>query len=135
MERTVGVIGLGIMGSAMGGNLIEAGFRIVGFDVRREAIDALVAQGGEAAPSARAVADETQIVITSMANIAAFHDVVSGADGLAHGDAKGLVVICGMKDILVVRTKDAVLVIPRKDAERVKEVVARLEELGCSDYL
>ena len=31
--ETVGVIGLGIMGSAMSANLMKAGFKVVGFDV------------------------------------------------------------------------------------------------------
>ncbi len=93
MEKTVGIIGLGIMGSAMAGNLIKAGFRVVGHDIRRDPIDVLVAQGGEATSSAREVADQTKVVITSMPSIAAFHDVVSGEGGLVHGGAEGLIVI------------------------------------------
>jgi L-threonate 2-dehydrogenase len=93
MEKTVGIIGLGIMGSAMAGNLTEAGFRVVGHDVRREPIDALVATGGEAASSAREVADMTGVVITSLPSIAAFHDIVSGEGGLLHGGAERLIVI------------------------------------------
>jgi 3-hydroxyisobutyrate dehydrogenase-like beta-hydroxyacid dehydrogenase len=93
MQKTVGIIGLGIMGSAMAGNLIKAGFRVVGYDIRRDPIDALVAQGGEATSSAREVAERTKVVITSMPSIAAFHDVVSGDDGLVQGGAEGLIVI------------------------------------------
>ena len=32
-QQTVGMIGLGIMGSAMSANLMRAGFRVTGFDV------------------------------------------------------------------------------------------------------
>jgi 3-hydroxyisobutyrate dehydrogenase-like beta-hydroxyacid dehydrogenase len=31
--KTVGVIGLGIMGSAMSANLVKAGFRVHGYDI------------------------------------------------------------------------------------------------------
>ena len=34
-QQTVGMIGLGIMGSAMSANLMRAGFRVAGFDVLR----------------------------------------------------------------------------------------------------
>ena len=93
MEKTVGIIGLGIMGSAMADNLIKAGFRVVGLDVRPDPIDALVAQGGEGASSVREVADRTRVIITSMPNTAAFRDIVSGEGGLVHGTAEGLIVI------------------------------------------
>ena len=37
MKPVVGVIGLGIMGSAMAGELIEAGYKVSGTDVRAAA--------------------------------------------------------------------------------------------------
>ncbi len=93
MDRTVGMVGLGIMGSAMAGNLVKAGFRVVGCDVNSERTDALAADGGEAASSPRAVAGEARIVITSLPSVAAFHDVISGADGLGSGGGEGPIVI------------------------------------------
>ena len=33
MEKTVGIIGLGIMGGAIARNLVDRGWRVVGFDV------------------------------------------------------------------------------------------------------
>ena len=93
MDRTVGVMGLGIMGSAMAGNLVKAGFRVLGCDIDSERTDAFAANGGEAAPSPRAVADEAGIVITSLPSVAAFHDVISGADGLGSGGGEGPIVI------------------------------------------
>ena len=46
MKPVVGVIGLGIMGSAMAGALIEAGYRVVGTDVRAAARTRLRRAGG-----------------------------------------------------------------------------------------
>ena len=59
IDRTttsVGVIGLGFMGSAISSHIVAAGFRLIGFDIARERVEMLVAKGGRAASSAREVA-------------------------------------------------------------------------------
>ena len=33
MDKTVGIVGLGIMGSAIARNLVERGWRVIGFDI------------------------------------------------------------------------------------------------------
>ena len=88
-----GVIGLGVMGSAMSGNLIAAGFEVVGYDVNPERQSAHVAAGGTAASSPVDVADRVDTLITSLPTTAALEAVVSGADGLIHTTTKNLVVI------------------------------------------
>ena len=93
MDNNVGVIGLGIMGSAMAGNLIRAGFDVVGYDIQLEQRDALVADGGKAVLSVRDVAKNCSIIITSLPSIGAFDEVISGAGGLVHAGDEGLIVI------------------------------------------
>lgn len=93
MEKTVGVVGLGIMGGSMARNLVKDGWRVIGHDIVTARADGLVEAGGESAPSARAVAERAPIVITSLPSVAGFHDVVSGAGGLCAADAPGLIVI------------------------------------------
>jgi 3-hydroxyisobutyrate dehydrogenase-like beta-hydroxyacid dehydrogenase len=65
-QQTVGMIGLGIMGSAMSANLLRAGFRVAGFDVvpRRRAEHKRI--GGVAARSPCEVARRTSVIITSL---------------------------------------------------------------------
>lgn len=46
-----------------------------------------------------------------------------------------LVAAAGVKDLIVVATPDAVLVVPAHDAQRVKELVAKVEENGWDDVL
>jgi 3-hydroxyisobutyrate dehydrogenase-like beta-hydroxyacid dehydrogenase len=78
---TVGMVGLGIMGSAMAANLIDAGFRVVGHDLlparRRDHRRA----GGQVAPSARDVAGRSPIVISSLpspdALLAVAHEIAA----------------------------------------------------------
>jgi mannose-1-phosphate guanylyltransferase len=54
---------------------------------------------------------------------------------LVDNDAKGVVVLSGVSDLLVVRTDDVVLILPRKSAQSVKDVVQRLAREGRSDIL
>ena len=72
----VGMIGLGIMGSAMSRNLIEAGFSVIGFDVAPKAVEGFVALGGDAAKSVGEVGSAAEILITSLPSAAALFNVV-----------------------------------------------------------
>jgi L-threonate 2-dehydrogenase len=75
-DMSVGMIGLGIMGSAMSKNLIKAGFSVTGFDVLPRALDAFVALGGKAARSVGEVGSTADILITSLPSAAALFNVV-----------------------------------------------------------
>ncbi|HVL37109.1 MAG TPA: NAD(P)-dependent oxidoreductase [Burkholderiales bacterium] len=68
----VGVIGLGIMGSAMSANLVKGGFAVQGFDVLAENRAALGQAGG--APVAGAEHIDAPIVITSLPSARALHE-------------------------------------------------------------
>jgi 3-hydroxyisobutyrate dehydrogenase-like beta-hydroxyacid dehydrogenase len=48
MQR-IGFVGVGVMGGPMTANLLEKGFQVTAQDVRREAVDGLVARGASAA--------------------------------------------------------------------------------------
>jgi phosphoglycerate dehydrogenase-like enzyme len=51
-DPSIGVIGLGIMGSAIARHVIQAGYRVSGYDVRALRLRHLRAAGGTAAKSA-----------------------------------------------------------------------------------
>ena len=65
-KKTVGVIGLGIMGGAFSRNLVKSGWRVVGFDISAAKRKELARAGVEIASSAKAVAAAAPIVITSL---------------------------------------------------------------------
>lgn len=69
----VGVIGLGIMGSAISANLVKAGFAVQGHDVLEPARQALAKAGGK--PLARAGEVDAPVVITSLPSAEALHRV------------------------------------------------------------
>jgi len=89
-QQTVGMIGLGIMGSAMSFNLGRAGVRVVGFDLAPRARAAHKRSGGAAAKSPRDVARRTDIIITSLPSARALADV---AAELAKSAKRGTVVV------------------------------------------
>ncbi len=93
MSKTIGVIGLGIMGSAMSANLLKSGFRVVGRDIDTARMAALAKLGGETAASPAEAVAEADFAILSLASEAAFDDVIGGADGLVASGRQGLVAL------------------------------------------
>ena len=65
-KGTVGVVGLGIMGGAFAGNLTEAGWRVIGYDIDPARCRALARLGVEIAAGVGEVARKAPTVITSL---------------------------------------------------------------------
>ena len=90
LDKTVGLIGLGIMGSAIARNLIADGFKVVGFDVEAGRCAGMSAAGVTIAGSASAVAGEAKTVLTSLPHEKALSATV---DALNASGVAGLTVI------------------------------------------
>jgi 3-hydroxyisobutyrate dehydrogenase-like beta-hydroxyacid dehydrogenase len=75
-KGTVGVIGLGIMGGAFAQNLVEAGWRVVGYDLDPKRRRALAKAGVEIVEGAGAVAAAAPTIISSLPSPRALHDTV-----------------------------------------------------------
>ena len=80
-QRTIGVVGLGTMGSAMAANLLKGGFRVHGFDVVAAQREGLKKAGGLPGTSAAAVAQVAEVLITSLPSAQALHDVAEELAG------------------------------------------------------
>jgi len=65
-KRSVGMLGLGIMGSAMAANLMKAGFQVVGYDPVAACRRRHRKAGGMVAPDIETVARSASILITSL---------------------------------------------------------------------
>ncbi|HEY0302651.1 MAG TPA: NAD(P)-dependent oxidoreductase [Rhizomicrobium sp.] len=85
MAHSVGFIGLGKMGGAIAGHLLATGHKLVVFDTRREAVDALVAEGAAAGESTADVAARCDIVITSLPTPDLVRKVALDKGGVADG--------------------------------------------------
>ena len=76
MKPTIGVIGLGIMGGAMANALLKAGHPVTGYDIRPESRRRLKKAGGRPLATSAAVAASADVVITSLATVAALDDAI-----------------------------------------------------------
>lgn len=81
----IGLIGLGLMGSAMGPNLANAGFSITGFDVDPERCAEHAALGVTIVDTPAAVAAAAGTVILSLPNSDIGRQVCFGAGGVLEG--------------------------------------------------
>ena len=72
----VGLIGIGLVGSALAGRFRQAGYAVVGFDPRSEARHALTAVGGVAADSPMEVVRQTSKVFLSLPDSDAVESVI-----------------------------------------------------------
>ena len=89
-DKTVGVIGLGIMGSAMSASLLERGWIVLGHDLDDARRADFAAAGGRLASSGAAVAASAPIIITSLPSPAA---ALAVARDLAQSGAPPRIVI------------------------------------------
>ena len=87
MSAPIGFVGLGQMGGPMTRRLRAAGYALVVHDARREAVEALVAEGAEAAGSPAEVATRAEVVLVSPPTPEVVRAVALGPDGLIHGSA------------------------------------------------
>ncbi|MEW6673702.1 MAG: NAD(P)-dependent oxidoreductase [Thermodesulfobacteriota bacterium] len=92
-SMTVGVVGLGFMGTAISANIVKDGFSVWGYDILKERTDMLVDNGGRAAASCREAARQADVLLVSLASLSAFQDVVWGPEGLLASGRKGLIVL------------------------------------------
>jgi len=83
VSASIGIVGLGIMGSAMAGHLIKAGYRVVGYDVRAARARDLRASGGAAAKGCGDVSRQARIIITSLPSAEALTQTVDDLRAVA----------------------------------------------------
>ena len=63
---TIGLIGLGLMGKALAGRLLEAGYELLGFDITPTCREEFAARGGTVALDAGAIFSSCDVVLLSL---------------------------------------------------------------------
>ena len=91
--QNVGFIGLGAMGQGMAANLVRAGYRVRGFDLRPEAVESAEAAGVEPATSPADAARDAQLLLVIVFTAEQAQEVLFGTDGAAHTLPGGATVI------------------------------------------
>jgi 3-hydroxyisobutyrate dehydrogenase-like beta-hydroxyacid dehydrogenase len=93
MSKRIGLIGLGIMGSAISGNFLKSGYGVTGFDLDPARCDELAGKGGTVAASPAEVVQTSNIVITSLPTTAALDAVCTGDNGIASAGNKDVIIM------------------------------------------
>lgn len=91
MIGKIGFIGLGNMGRPMARNLLKAGFELVVYDIIKETVDVLAAEGAKPAGSVAETAALTDIIITILPKDAQIIQVYGGADGVLENIKDGAI--------------------------------------------
>ena len=107
----VGMIGLGLMGSALSARLIDAGLPVIGFDIDAARCEALRASGGEGAASAAELIAQCRTIVVALYDAAQIGKVFDRSDNCAFlADATMIcITTCGPGEIarLAKRATDA----------------------------
>jgi 2-hydroxy-3-oxopropionate reductase len=91
--KTVGFIGLGLMGKPMSKNLLKGGYDLIVHDVNRTPVRELVAAGAKEASSPKEVAQAVPLVITSLPDDRAVEEVILGKHGILEGMKAGSILV------------------------------------------
>jgi 3-hydroxyisobutyrate dehydrogenase-like beta-hydroxyacid dehydrogenase len=88
-NSTVGVIGLGLMGSAFASNLLLRGYEVHVYNRTKQKAEPLIAKGAVLHPSAKDLASSVDIVMTSLTDQSAIDSVALGETGFLSSMRKG----------------------------------------------
>lgn len=92
-KRNLGYIGLGQMGGGMAAHLVTSGFSVIVHDLRDEAVQTLQEKGAMGVNTPRAVAEQSDIIISSLPTPKAVEEAALGENGIVSGLSEGKVYI------------------------------------------
>jgi len=88
----VGIIGTGMLGSAVGIHLLDSGFELTAYNRTKSKTDELAKKGARVVDFPKDVAKSSDVVITIVKNADAVKDVSFGNNGIVEGSHDGLIV-------------------------------------------
>ena len=92
-EKTIGFIGLGVMGKPMAKNLVKAGYKIKVFDIKAEPVNELAGLGASTAATPAEIGASCEVIITMLPNSQHVISVVTGANGVLEQVKTGAILI------------------------------------------
>lgn len=93
MGEKIGLVGVGLMGTAMSENLIDAGYEVCGYDIDAKRLNELEERGGKAAASPGEAAEGAGVVILSLMTSDIIRGVLFRKDGVVEAKPEGLLVV------------------------------------------
>jgi 3-hydroxyisobutyrate dehydrogenase/2-hydroxy-3-oxopropionate reductase len=91
--QNLGFIGLGIMGTPMALNLVQAGFNVTVYNRTRSKADPLERAGARVAASPAEAARDAEVIVSIVSDTAAMEEVVCGEGGVLETIRSGAVLI------------------------------------------
>ena len=119
----IGFVGLGIMGKPMSKNLLKAGYKLIAFDVVKEALKEVVAAGAEEGTSPKDVASKCEIVVTMLPNSPHVKTVCLGKDGIIEGAKPGTLIV-DMSSIAPLASKEVAAALAAKGIDMIDAPVS-----------
>jgi 3-hydroxyisobutyrate dehydrogenase len=89
----IGFVGLGTIGGVVARHILEAGYSMVVYDIRREATDSLIRAGAQAAASPAEVTRHCRTVFSSLPGPTEVEKVALGPNGLLQGAHDGCIYV------------------------------------------
>jgi len=93
MNKTIGFVGLGLMGSGMARNLVNSGFRVIGYDLDSDKVSAFTASGGHKTEDPGAIAGQVDVIVLSLPNSDVVNEVVYKTLRLEETGTENLILI------------------------------------------
>jgi len=93
MTKSIGFVGVGLMGSSLAKHLLAAGFPVTVHDTDPAKVDAIVKAGGKKASSPDRIAADVDVIMLSLPSSPVVNDVVKNSLKLFETGRKGLIVI------------------------------------------
>lgn len=88
-KPTVGYLGMGIMGTAMAGRLVDAGYQVTVWNRSKDKCESLAAKGAKVADTAQALIEACDITFACTSDPASARAVVFGENGVLAGISAG----------------------------------------------
>ena len=82
MTSKIGLVGLGLVGTAIAGRLLAEQFNVIGFDIKPARCEHLEKLGGKAVDNPAQVAEQTDRIILSVPNTEVVLKIVEGPEGI-----------------------------------------------------
>ena len=93
MNKNIGFVGLGLMGSRMIANLISAGYTVIGYDIDPDRVVAFVEAGGKPVDDPVSLPVQADVIMLSLPNSNVVDTVVTQSLKLFEVSCKGLILI------------------------------------------
>mgnify|MGYP001306302293 CR=1 FL=1 len=93
MSASVGIIGLGAMGEVIADLLLDSGFTVSGYDIIEERCAQMSGRGLVAKNSPQEVAEQSDILISSLPSYQALQNVIEAGDGILQAEKPGQILL------------------------------------------